>query len=145
MLVYTVWQIIPTLSLAMDEYLKKAHYYLHQLNHLLWKWCQWHLKHWFLFVLFRPSSCLQRVRKRLTCPTQRAMNSFSASSRKAWRIPHMRRQPITKWQRLVCQPPPFSLFSLADSTQQEFFTLQIIQTRYRVHYFTARFALFSCT
>lgn len=31
------------------------------------------------------------------------MNSLSASSKKAWRIPRMRRQPITKWPRLVCQ------------------------------------------
>lgn len=51
--------------------------------------------------LLRPSSCCQPVRKRLTCPTQRALNSFSASWRKAWRIPRTRRRPITKWQRFT--------------------------------------------
>lgn len=53
--------------------------------------------------VFRPSRCCQPVRKRLMCPTQRAMNSSSPSSKKAWRIPHMRQQPITKWPRLVWQ------------------------------------------
>lgn len=54
-------------------------------------------------LLYRPSRYCQPVRKRLMCPTRRAMNSFSANSKKAWRIPHMRRQPVTKWPRLVCQ------------------------------------------